>query len=86
LASSMKDEINAFSLVKWGRIFLIAISFSKPLTPVIFARYNSAIPPVAILSRSMYFPNWMGLNAVIGLFATKSIWVETLKDKKRFRF
>src|SRR6202035_1890156 len=43
--------------VRWGRIFLIATVFWKPSTPRMRAFQTSAMPPVAIFSCRVYWPN-----------------------------
>ncbi len=58
----MNMETNSLLRDRWGRIFLITSSFSNPITPYDLALYTSAIPPVAILSSSMYLPNRSGSN------------------------
>ena len=38
----------------------MAMNFSNPSTPMIFARYSCAIPPVASFSSRRYFPKRVG--------------------------
>ncbi len=50
------------SSARSGRIRLIATSFSKPSAATARPLNTSAMPPMAISSRSSYWPNFMGAS------------------------
>src|SRR5262249_20219082 len=60
LASSMNISMKSPSSAIEGRIRLIAMIFSNPSTPKLFALNTSAIPPTLRRSSSRYFPKGWG--------------------------
>src|ERR1700688_4034860 len=58
LASSMNMLMKSALPVMYGRIFLIATVFWNPSTPRMRAFHTSAIPPTAMRSSSVYWPNF----------------------------
>ena len=57
LASPRNISTNCGSSARCGRMRLMTRSFSKPMGPSVLARNTSAIPPVASLRSSWYFPS-----------------------------
>ena len=61
-ASSVKLRMKRSSFAKRGLMRLSAKIFSKPAMPTVLARYTSAMPPWAIISRIWYFPSCLRLS------------------------
>src|SRR5690348_18233980 len=62
-ASSTSIWMNSSSSAKLGWIILRATYFSNPATPVVFARWISAMPPTAIWRTRRYGPNCRSATA-----------------------
>src|SRR5947208_16540031 len=90
-ASSTSIWMNCSSSAKFGWIILSATYFSNPATPLVFARWISAMPPTAICRTRRYGPNCrsaigtgLGLRPLLQHLG--AAWVHEHPDQAQRRF